>query len=96
MGIDNFSPLLRFQISLRRKKGVAEYNPKEGIKDKKIFYRSAFVLVILIILFLTLDQLGVGAEAVALGCGVLALLICKVDPAEIFREIDWETVFFIA
>jgi Na+/H+ antiporter NhaD/arsenite permease-like protein len=85
-----------FRSSLGEKKVLPEYNPKEGIKDKQIFYRSAFVLVILIFLFLTLDQLGVGPEAVALGCGVLALLICKVDPAEIFREIDWETIFFIA
>jgi Na+/H+ antiporter NhaD/arsenite permease-like protein len=75
---------------------LPEYNPKEGIKDKKIFYRSAFVLVILIVLFLTLDTIGVGPEAVALGCGILALLISRVDPAEIFKEIDWETVFFIA
>jgi Na+/H+ antiporter NhaD/arsenite permease-like protein len=85
-----------FRSKLGAKKELPEYNPREGIKDKEIFQRSAFVLVILLILFLTLDQIGVGPEAVALGCGVLALLICKVDPAEIFREIDWETVFFIA
>jgi Na+/H+ antiporter NhaD/arsenite permease-like protein len=85
-----------FRSKLGEKKELPEYNPREGIKDKKIFYRSAFVLVLLIILFLTLDTIGVGPEAVALGCGILALLISKVDPAEIFREIDWETVFFIA
>jgi len=85
-----------FRSRLGEKKELPEYDPKEGIKDKQIFQRSAFVLVILLVLFLTLDQIGVGAEAVALGCGILALLICKVDPAEIFREIDWETVFFIA
>jgi Na+/H+ antiporter NhaD/arsenite permease-like protein len=87
---------LVFRSKLGEKKELPEYNPREGIKDKKIFYRSAFVLVILIVLFLTLDQIGVGPEAVALGCGILALLISRVDPAEIFREIDWETVFFIA
>ncbi len=85
-----------FRSKLGEKKELPEYNPREGIKDKKIFYRSAFVLVILIVLFLTLDKIGVGPEAVALGCGILALLISSVDPAEIFREIDWETVFFIA
>jgi Na+/H+ antiporter NhaD/arsenite permease-like protein len=85
-----------FRSKLGEKKELPEFNPMEGIKDKKIFYRSAFVLVILIILFLTLDTIGVGPEAVALGCGILALLISRVDPAEIFREIDWETVFFIA
>ncbi len=85
-----------FRSRLGEKKELPEYDPKEGVKDKQIFQRSTFVLVILLVLFLTLDQIGVGAEAVALGCGILALLICKVDPAEIFREIDWETVFFIA
>jgi Na+/H+ antiporter NhaD/arsenite permease-like protein len=85
-----------FRSKLGEKKDLPEYNPREGIKDKKIFYRSTFVLILLIILFLTLDTIGVGPEAVALGCGILALLISGVDPAEIFREIDWETVFFIA
>ena len=85
-----------FKSKLGKKKELPEYNPKEGIKDRKIFYRSAFVLVILIVLFFALDTLGVGPEAVALGCGILALLVSKVDPAEIFREIDWETIFFIA
>jgi Na+/H+ antiporter NhaD/arsenite permease-like protein len=87
---------LVFRSKLGEKKELPEYNPREGIKDKTIFYRSVFVLVLLIILFLTLDTIGVGPEAVALGCGILALLISRVDPAEIFREIDWETVFFIA
>jgi Na+/H+ antiporter NhaD/arsenite permease-like protein len=85
-----------FKSRLGEKKELPEYNPKEGIKDKKIFYRSLFVIVLLIILFLTLDTIGVGPEAVALGCGILALLISRVDPAEIFRDLDWETVFFIA
>jgi len=85
-----------FKSKLGEKKELPEYNPKEGIKDRKIFYRSVFVLAILIVLFFALDTLGVGPEAVALGCGILALLISKVDPAEIFREIDWETIFFIA
>jgi len=85
-----------YKSQLGERKELPEFNPREGIKNKNIFYRSTFVLIILIVLFLTLDTIGVGPEAVALGCGILALLICRVDPAEIFKEIDWETVFFIA
>jgi len=85
-----------FKSRLGAKTVLPDYNPKESIKDKKLFYRSVFVLVIMIILFLTLDAIGIGPEAVAIGCGILALLICKADAAEIFREIDWETIFFIA
>jgi len=47
-------------------------------------------------LFLTLENLGVGAEAVALGCAVLTLALSGSDPAEIFKKLDWETIFFIA
>ncbi len=85
-----------FRSKLGEKKELPEFNPKEGIKDKTTFYRSVFVLVLLVVLFLMSDTLGIGPEAVALSCGILALLIGRVDPAEIFREIDWETVFFIA
>ena len=85
-----------FKSKLGAKTVLPEYNPKESIKDKKAFYRSVFVLAIMIILFLTLDAIGVGPEAVAIGCGILALLICQADPTEVFKEIDWETIFFIA
>ena len=40
--------------------------------------------------------IGIGPEAVAVGCAIIALLVTRVDPAEIFRELDWETIFFIA
>jgi Na+/H+ antiporter NhaD/arsenite permease-like protein len=87
---------LVFRSRLGEKKELPEYNPRESIKNRTIFFRSAFVLALMVFLFLTLDTLGVGPEAVALGCGILALLIGRVDPAEIFRDIDWETIFFIA
>ncbi|MCJ7714149.1 hypothetical protein MUO66_06800 [Candidatus Bathyarchaeota archaeon] len=85
-----------FRSRLGKKKSLPEYDPMEGVKDPQIFSRSIIILVILVILFISVDLIGVGPEAVALGCGILALLVCRVDPAEIFRELDWETVFFIA
>ena len=85
-----------FKSRLGTKTVLPEFNPKGSIKDKKLFYRSIFILVLMIVLFLTLDNLGVGPEAVAIGCGILALLMYKADPTDIFKEIDWETIFFIA
>ncbi len=54
------------------------------------------ILALLVTLFLTLENLGVGPEAVALGCAILALALSGLDPTEIFKGLDWETVFFIA
>lgn len=85
-----------FKPRLGTKKELPEYNPMESIENKKLFYQSIFILFLFILLFLTLDVLGVGPEAVALGCAIIALIISNLDPSEIFRGLDWETVFFIA
>jgi len=85
-----------FKSRLGEKKELPEYDPWESVEDKKLFYRSILILLLMIGLFLTLDNLGVGPEAVALGCAILALALSGSDPAEIFKKLDWETIFFIA
>ena len=91
-----------FKPRLGQKKELPTYNPWEVVKDKRRFRRSSFVLFLLIILFLVMERLEIrpgvtiGPEIIALGCAVFALTISGFDPAEIFREIDWETVFFVA
>ena len=87
---------LIFRHRLGEKKQLPEYNPWESVEDKKLFYRSIMILILLIGLFLTLDKIGVGAEAVALGCAVIALASSGSDPDEIFKKLDWETIFFIS
>jgi len=85
-----------FKSRLGEKKELPEYNPWESVENKTLFYRSIFILILLIGLFLTLENLGVGPEAVALGCAIIALALSGADPAEIFKKLDWETIFFIA
>jgi Na+/H+ antiporter NhaD/arsenite permease-like protein len=95
-GITILALYFLFRKRLGEKKELPDYNPWESIEDKKLFYRSIFILILLIVLFLTLENIGVGPEAVALGCAVLALALSGSDPAEIFKKLDWETIFFIA
>ena len=85
-----------FRSRLGEKRELPNINPWESVEDKKLFYRSIMILILMVGLFLTLDNLGVGPEAVALGCAVLALALSGSDPAEIFKKLDWETIFFIA
>ena len=95
-GLTIFTLYMLFRSRLGEKKKLPEYSPWESVENKKLFYRSILILVLLVGLFLTLENLGVGAEAVALGCAVLALALSGSDPAGIFKKLDWETVFFIA
>jgi Na+/H+ antiporter NhaD/arsenite permease-like protein len=85
-----------FNSRLGEKKELPEYNPWESVENKKLFYRSIFILILMVGLFLTLENLGVGPEAVALGCAIIALALSGADPADIFKKLDWETIFFIA
>jgi Na+/H+ antiporter NhaD/arsenite permease-like protein len=85
-----------FRSKIGEKRELPEYSPRESITNKPLFYRSVFVLFLLIFLFLTLENLGVGPEGVALGCAIIALVLSKLDPADIFKELDWETIFFIS
>jgi Na+/H+ antiporter NhaD/arsenite permease-like protein len=95
-GITIFVLYMLFKGRLGEKKELPKFNPWESIEDKKLFYRSIFILILMVGLFLTLENLGVGAEAVALGCAILALALSGSDPTEIFKKLDWETIFFIA
>jgi Na+/H+ antiporter NhaD/arsenite permease-like protein len=95
-GLTIFVLYMIFRSRLGEKKELPEYNPWESIEDKKFFYRSILILITLVVLFLTLENFGIGPEAVALGCAILALALSGLDPAEIFKKLDWETVFFIA
>jgi Na+/H+ antiporter NhaD/arsenite permease-like protein len=87
---------LLFKSRLGAKKDLPDYNPWESVENKKLFIQSIFILVLLVALFFVLENLGIGPEAVALGCAILALVLSNSDPAEIFKGLDWETLFFIA
>lgn len=95
-GLTIFALYMLFKSRLGEKKVLPKYTPWESIENRKLFYRSIFILALLVFLFLTLENLGVGPEAVALGCAILALVLSGLDPTEIFKGLDWETVFFIA
>jgi len=95
-GLTIFVLYMLFKPRLGEKKVLPEYNPWESIENKKLFYRSIFVLTLLVVFFLALEHFGVGPEAIALGCAILALVLSGLDPADIFKRLDWETVFFVA
>jgi Na+/H+ antiporter NhaD/arsenite permease-like protein len=96
-GLTIFLLYILFKSRLGKKKELPEYNPWESIEDKKLFYRSILILVLLIVLFLGLENFeNIGPEAVALGCAILALAVSSLDPGEIFKKLDWETIFFLA
>lgn len=84
-----------FKSRLGKERTPPTYNPWESIENKKLFWRSTLILILLIFLFIVSDWMGIPPGAVALGCAILALFASEIDPTEIFKRMDWETVFFL-
>jgi len=84
-----------YKPRLGEKKMPPTYDPWGEIQDRKTVYKAGFIIVFFLILFLLYEQWNVGPEIIAFICAILALLIVDVDAGAVFRQIDWETIFFI-
>ena len=54
-----------------------------------------FVVMAMVILgFIFHERLGLGAATIALSGAVILFLLSRINPEEIFKEIEWNTLFF--
>lgn len=64
------------------------------IKDEKILKRSLAVLTLTIVGFVFHSMLGLESATVAMTGGFLAILLCRIEPADALREVDLDTLIF--
>ncbi len=65
-----------------------------AIKDKPLLQKCCVVLGIVILGFFFHTALHLEAAAIALSGAVLLLLIAKIKPHDIFKHVEWTTLFF--
>lgn len=73
-----------------------EMDEWSAVTDRRLFWRSLFVLAATITAFAFGSSLGLPPVIVALGGGTAMLLLSGVSPEKTLREIDWSTIFFFA
>ncbi len=93
--LTSLSLYLLYKPRLGEKRTPPTYDPWGEIEDRKTVYKAGFIIVLFLVLFLLYEQWNVGPEIIAFACAILALLIVDVDAGSVFRQIDWETIFFI-
>jgi len=93
--LTSLSLYLLYKPRLGEKKAPPTYDPWGEIEDRRTVYKAGFIIVLFLILFLLYEQWNVGPEIIAFACAILALVVVDVDAGSVFRQIDWETIFFI-
>lgn len=83
-----------FRVSSEVKARIMEIDAKEAITDKKVLVQSLIVLGIVIGGFVLHEPLGFEAATIALGGATLLMIMTKLDPDEVFRAVEWSTLFF--
>lgn len=73
---------------------LAAINVASAIKDSRLLKRSLAVLLLTIAGFIGHSALGLQSATIAMTGGVLAMLVCRVEPESVFREVDFDTLFF--
>jgi len=67
-----------------------------AIKDTLLLKKSGAVLLMTIMGFMFHQMLGYESATIALVGAATLLLISKLDPEDVFLEIEWTTIFFFA
>lgn len=77
-------------------KKIMEFDENRSITDKKLLVKSGIVILFTILGFMLHQFVGMESATVALTGAAILLLISRVDPEHILKEVEWTTIFFFA
>lgn len=75
---------------------ISNLDEKKAIQDKTLLVKSIFVLILILIGFMSHSKLGIESSVIALSGACILLLIGKQDPHEIIYSVEWPTIAFFA
>ena len=84
---------LFYKSQLSGRRAPQTYDFWGDVKDKRAIYKASLIIALFILLLSLSDHWDIGPEAIALGCAILALATSDMDTGEVFRRVDWETIF---
>ncbi len=84
----------QFQVTEKIKKRLIDSIPALAIVDRVKMKKALFVLGLMFLGFLVHDIIGAKPGIIALGGGMLMLLVCKCESEETLMEVEWGVIFF--
>lgn len=73
---------------------IMELESSRILKNKKLLTQSLFVLILVILGFVSNNFVNKGLSVIALSGAFVLAFISKRNPKEIFEKIEWDTLFF--
>jgi Na+/H+ antiporter NhaD/arsenite permease-like protein len=73
---------------------IMEMKPSRAIQDRMKMKKGLFVLALVMIGFLTHGMTGWEPYTIAFAGGIFLAIILKKNPEEIFKKVEWSTLFF--
>ena len=77
-----------------RRREIMNQSPSGTIHDRGLLVKSLIVLGLTIFGFLVHGLLDVSPSFIAIGGAAALLLISRIEPAVVLREVQWNTLFF--
>tara|TARA_R110002094_G_scaffold220131_1_gene192545 strand:- start:1025 stop:2404 length:1380 start_codon:yes stop_codon:yes gene_type:complete len=77
-----------------RADAVAAFDEWAMVSDRRMFWRSAILLVLTIVGFATAQPLGIGLDFVAMAGGAAAILFSGQNPEEAIKKVNWTVIVF--
>jgi len=84
----------KMTVSRDLKARVMELDASRSLKDIKLLQESATIFALVIFGFLMNNFIDKGLAIMALTGAVVLILITKREPIEVFKHVEWDTLFF--
>lgn len=84
----------QFKVTEKVKTRLIDAIPHLAIVDREKMIKSLLVLGLMFVGFIMHDFLGVKPGIIALGGGMLMLLVCRCESEESLMEVEWSVIFF--
>jgi Na+/H+ antiporter NhaD/arsenite permease-like protein len=82
------------QVPDGRREAALEATEESIIRDPGLLVRTLVVVGLTLLGFLAHSALGLEAATIALLGATALMLVSRLDPHELFREVEWSTLFF--
>lgn len=84
----------RLHVKEEMKQKVMGFDELSAIKDWVLLKKCLFVLGLTILGFILHQFIHMESATIALGGGVLLMLLTRIDPERVLHQVEWPVIFF--